>query len=710
MRIKIILFLFLISMKLLSLNIHSRVTDADGKPIENVIISVNNRAVISQENGSFKLLNVSLDDEINFHKISYQDRKFFIRDIKEVVVLEKDVITIEGLRIIEQRKNELIGSGEMIVIKTGSNSGSAADILRNNSDLQISGTPLAGEEQKIVFPGYKARHTLVMLDGIPLNKTGIAFDVSTIPAEIIESIEVIKGSSSSIGGAGSMGGMININTKRATNKYLVNIGHAFGSFGLDRHSLTLSAFNSNLQFYAFVRKSFARNNFEYIPDENLDTLRTRDFNDKSIYDANINFNYYGSIGILSYILLFQDFFKKLPGNTESLELYNNSRLTGQSQKHFFNYSRKLEDYRIKADLFYSKDKSLYDNTRLDWPWSENILLATLARNKQLSRGVKLHSEYLSDTFYINWGGDYHYEDFKYTDLNYPAQSIEKVYRNNFAVFGKTHLKQKFFPYTTSLIGSVRWDRTTDFDDNTSWKLEPEFSYENYFKIFLGGNVANGYTLPSYYSLFWKGDAHVAGNPDLKPESSLSWQIFSKLELVDNFFKVTYRNDDIDNMIIWFIDSFGKWKPMNLSTAEITNWDFELNLKPNELIKFTARYTKSSAINKSKNDPNYGGDLIYVPDYTLNVNLMITSGDFFVNSNYKLIGEQWSNSYQYAPEHLLSAYDLLNATMGYEIKWNNLSFKPVIKVNNILNNLYEIYDHVPQPGINWEVNLGFEWHM
>ena len=145
-------------------------------------------------------------------------------------------------------------------------------------------------------------------------------------------------------------------------------------------------------------------------------------------------------------------------------------------------------------------------------------------------------------------------------MNYPDQSIEKVYRNNYAVFGKTHLKQKYFPYTTSLTGSARWDYTTDFKDYTSWKIEPEVSYENYFKIFLGGNVANGYTLPSYYSLFWKGDAHVSGNPDLKPESSLSWQIFSKLELLDNSFKVTYRHDDIDDMIIWIRDEWKKWKP------------------------------------------------------------------------------------------------------------------------------------------------------
>ena len=710
MRVKIIVILFIVSLKLIGLNITGRVLDTVGEAIENVVISVNNQAVISRENGNYEIMNVSAEDKVNFHKIAYKDKTILAGDIAETVFLEEEIITIQGIRVIEQRKRELIGSSDIVVIKAENNSGSAADILREHTNLIISGIPLTGEEQKIIFPGYKARHTLVMLDGIPLNKSGTAFDISTIPAEIIESIEVVKGSSSSIGGASSMAGIININTKRANNKYMVNASHAFGSFGLDKHALTISSANSNIQFYAFVRKSFARNDFEYIPAEDPDTLRTRDYNEKSIYDANISLGYYCSLGMLSYKLHFQDFFKKLPGNTEFLEWYKNSRLTGQSQKHIVNYSKKLEDYRIKADLFYSLDKSLYDNTRLDWPWSTYTLLATLARNQQINRGIKLHSEYLSDVFYIDWGGDYRYEDFKYTDLNYPDQSIEKVYRDNYALFGETQLKQKHFPYTTSLTGSVRWDNTTNFNDHTSWKIEPEFSYENYFKISLGGNVANGYTLPSYYSLFWKGDTHVSGNPYLKPESSLSWQIFSKLELLDNSFKVTYRHDDIDDMIIWVRDEWKKWKPMNLSVAEIENWDFELNLKLYKFLKIGAVYTSSSAINRSENDPNYGSKIIYVPDYSIDINVRFESGKFLGTVIYKIIGEQWTNPYQSTTEHLLPSYKLLAVSSEYSVDWRNFKLIPAIRINNIFNKLYEIYDHVPQPGINWEVNLGIEWKM
>ena len=710
MRTKFIITLLIVSIKMISLNIAGHVVDSAGEPIENVIITINNKAVISTKNGNFRLADVSTKDRVNFHKISFKDKTLLAGEIAEIVILKDDIITIQGLRVIEQRKRELIGSSEIILIKAGNSSGSAADILRENTDLQISGIPLTGEEQKIIFPGYKARHTLVMLDGIPLNKSGTAFDISTIPAEIIESIEVVRGSSSSIGGAGSMGGIININTKQANSKYMASASHTFGSFGLDKHSLTLSAANSKIQFYAFIRKSFARNDFEYTPIEDPDTLRTRDYNDKSIYDANINLGYYGSIGMLSYKLLFQDFFKKLPGNTESLEWFKDSRLTGQSQKHIVNYSKKLRDYSIKADLFYSLDNSLYDNTRLDSTWSHNIFLATLARNRQLSRGIKLHSEYLSDVFYIDWGGDYRYEDFKYTDLNYPDQSIEKVYRNNYAVFGKTQLKQKHFPYTTGLTGSARWDNTTDFNDHTSWKLEPEFSYEKYFKIILGGNVANGYTLPSYYSLFWKGDSHVSGNPDLKPESSLSWQIFSKLKLSDNSFKVTYRHDDIDDMIYWDRDQNGKWKPDNIGESKVTSWEVKTEIYPFKLLRLSCVYADVTAIDITKNSLYEGKDIIYIPDYSLKCDATFEYQDFIVTTSYHSTGEQWTTRDQLSEEKKLPSYDLLNAGIEYTVKWKKIEFKPSIRVNNILNKLYEIYDYVPQPGFNWEVSLRLEYKV
>lgn len=710
MRFKYFIILLILPIHLFCLEISGWVVNKNGEALENVVIIVNDRAEITDRSGAFTLTDLQMNDLVNFHKISFKDVTMSVQNLPHKIVLQPETISIQGLRVIEKRKQKLVSSGETLLIKPQSKTGSAADILREKTNLQVSGIPLAGEEQNIIFPGFKGRHTLIMLDGIPLNKSGTAFDISTIPAEIIESIEIVKESSSSIGGAGSMGGIININTISNNQKLSVQANQKFGSFSLDERSVKVTTGNSRIQLGAFLKKSFAKNDFDYIPADDPDTLRSREYNEKSIYDAALDIKLANKLGILSYKFLFQDFFKKLPGNIESLEWYKNSRLTGRSEKHILKYFKPFKDFNFMADLYYSVDNSLYDNTRLDLPWSNYQTLATLAENHQHSKSIKLHTEYLQDEFYFDWGVNYKYEDFKYKDLHFPEQSIEKVYRNNYALFAETLLQKDHFPYKTSMNGSLRLDRTTDYDDITSWKLAPEFSYENYFTVSLGGNVANGYTIPSYYSLFWKGDTHVSGNPDLFPESSLSWQIYSQIKLNKNRLIFSYQHDDLDNMIIWVIDSFGKWKPMNLSCAEVKNWDLELNIHPTNFLSITTNYKRTKAINKTREDANFNKDLIYIPKYTFNINSKVEFINFYGSVSYILTGEQWTVPDQTTIEHLLPAYDLLNAAIGYNLYVGNFAVRTSFKLNNILNNLYEIYDHIPQPGVNWEMNLKIEWKI
>jgi len=710
MRFRYLLTLLILPMYLFSRDISGQVINENGVPIENVIITVNDHAVITDRSGTFKLVDVHYNDLVNFHKISFEDVTLTVQQLPNKIMLQTETINIEGLRVLEKRKRRLINSGKTLLLKPQNKTGTAADILRQNTNWQISGIPLAGEEQNIIFPGFKGRHTLIMLDGIPINKSGTAFDISTIPAEIIESIEIVQGSSSSVGGAGSLGGIININTKPNNHKFSIQTNQRSGSFSLDERSVKVSAGKSRIQFSALLKKSFARNDFDYIPAEDTDTLRSREYNKKSIYDAAIDLNLANKLGVISYKFLFQDFFKKLPGNTESLELYKNSRLTGRSQKHILKYSKQFKDFNFLADLYYSVDHSLYDNTRLDEPWSTNQILATLAENDQQSHSVKLHTEYLQEGFYFDWGINYKYEDFRYTDLHFPEQSIEKVYRKNYALFAETLLKKDHFPYKTILNGSVRLDRTTDYDDITSWKIAPEFSYENYFIISLGGSVSNGYSIPSYYSLFWKGDTHVSGNPDLSPENSLSWQIYSQIESNKNKLKFAYNHDDLDNMIIWVIDSFGKWKPLNLSSAEVKNWEYEVDLYPVNFFGISANYKRTKALNKTADDVNYNKDLTYIPKYSFNISARVELNNFFSSVTYLLVGEQWTVPDQASSEHILPAYDLLNSAIGYNSYIGNLVIRPTFKINNMLNNLYEVYDHIPQPGINWEMNLGIEWKI
>ncbi|MBC8415452.1 MAG: TonB-dependent receptor [Candidatus Cloacimonetes bacterium] len=713
MRSKIIILFILISTALLGLEISGTVLNEKGKPIDNVIVSTDSKAVITGKNGRFILKDISADNKVTLHKIGYADIILSAEKIPSKLILQTAPVQIPGVQVMGIKSNEaLLKTLDKIVIQVDSinNFKNAADILRNRADLLISGTNLHGETQNVSVPGYKARHTLIMLDGIPLNKSGTAFDIASIPAEIIDNIEIIKGSASSQGGAGSMGGIININTKRSGGKLSASLNHGFGSFGLDTTSLIFSGSNPRFQTFIFLSKSYSRNDFKYVPLENPDTLWIREYNDKKIYDADLNIGHTSDFGTINYKLLYQDFFKKLPGNIESLFWFENSRITGKTQRHFLNYSKRFSEFFLKTDLFYSNEKTTYDNTRINSMYHNNLLLYVLGENHQQDRGVKCKLEYKDDTFYFDWGGEYRYEKFEYSEITNPVNSISEVYRENYAVFGNTILIQHIFPFRLSLSASTRWDHTTDFKDFTSWRIAPEFGYENFFRITLGGSVSNGYTLPSFYSLYWIGDSQVMGNPDLKPEGSLSWQIFTQFELENNFLKLTYRHDDIDDMIIWYPNLFQKWKPMNLSCTETFTYEVEFRLKPYEFAELNCIYDHVKAINRAKETSYYGKKIIYIPDHSFNANLKLKYKKISGDINYSYTGKRWDTLDQQTSENSLPAYDLLNAGLQYSIFWKNLELASGIVLHNISDNLYELYEHVPQPGFNWEMNLSLKYEI
>jgi len=82
---------------------------------------------------------------------------------------------------------------------------------------------------RIDLRGFRSRHVLLLLDGIPLNSTSDGqFDPSIIPTENIARIKVSYGTSSVLYGQGALAGVINIVTKKGKEGFQ---GMASGEMG-----------------------------------------------------------------------------------------------------------------------------------------------------------------------------------------------------------------------------------------------------------------------------------------------------------------------------------------------------------------------------------------------------------------------------------------------------------------------------------------------
>lgn len=115
------------------------------------------------------------------------------------------------------------------------------DTAGGNAEQALSGVPglsfvasgAAGQTRSLLIRGAKAEHTLVLIDGIPVNdplSPSRAFDFGQIPVDEIERIEVIKGPQSVLYGSDAMGGVVHIITKSGNQTHVKLEGGSYRTF------------------------------------------------------------------------------------------------------------------------------------------------------------------------------------------------------------------------------------------------------------------------------------------------------------------------------------------------------------------------------------------------------------------------------------------------------------------------------------------------
>jgi len=711
--------MLLLCWQLTALDISGNVYDKNAEAIENVVIDCEGKILLTNMQGKFILKEVSPDSEVKFHKIGYKDLTFSAKEVPADIILEISAIELEGTRITaESLEHKLPDNIEKKIIDLNYNNtgNDLAGILGKEGGLQVTGTGLTGESQYVVIPGYKAKHTLIMLDGITLNKPGEAFDISTIPVEIIDNIE-IYGSGSLTEGSGSMAGVININTKKRDRSTSISLRQSLGSFGLNNSAFTISTTYKNSNFFLNLSRRSARNDFTYEAKDywdNPDSLRIRKFNDKKFYDLNFHFGNSRFFIPFSYTLHHQNLFKKLPGPTNNPELFENSRLTGTINRHTLLLEKSFGGLRWSNYLHYFQEHTRYDNTRIDELYQSFLDYYVLNKNNYNNKSWKSSLTYKKNNLDLGLVLDLNRQTFEYEEITDETDSIPLIEDDNTAIGCNINYEYSIFPFTLKWFSSGRVDRFSN-DDQFSYNLIPELVFQSTFDLQLGASFSKGFTVPSFYELYWKGDTQAVGNPDLQPETNQSEQIHLKLKHNDSYLKISYRHDEITDMIVWFPDFNKTWKPLNVSGAEVDNITVSAIFKFCRAISFDTNIditdTKDRSVDSEGEQTSYWGtDIIYMPEYLINLNLNCFYKNIGFRINYKGTGEQWPTRDQLSEELKLPAYDIVNLDINYKMNISSWEFKSGILLNNIADKVYEIYEYSPQPGFNWELEVNVKWEM
>ncbi len=125
------------------------------------------------------------------------------------------------------------------------------EALRGLPGVDVVRTGPLGGQSSLFLRGANSQHTLVLLDGLPLNdpsSPGRAFDFSTLGVDNIERIEVLRGPQSLLYGTNAMGGVVNIITQKGEGPLSARARLLGGSYGTHNEGLQVSGGTSLLNY------------------------------------------------------------------------------------------------------------------------------------------------------------------------------------------------------------------------------------------------------------------------------------------------------------------------------------------------------------------------------------------------------------------------------------------------------------------------------
>ena len=519
----------------------------------------------------------------------------------DAIVMETVVVT--ATKTPEKRRD--IPNAVIIVDKKdiqASGARTIGELLANEPgiDWQTYGN-YGGAAQEIHIRGMRGTATQVLINGVAVNSPswGVA-DVSKIPLDNIERIEVIKGSGSVLYGSGAMAGTVNVITKGPRrDKMDLKVGAGYGSQNTYRVAAENGMFVAgDFGYYLTAGRTetdgFRDNGYLRQNDASLRlVLDKRDLMQISLYGDYI-YRTYGMPGVRppagtqDYFIAGEKFY-----NSESATLMDHG---GDKDGHIV-----LEVKGVPSEWLAYNVKGHY--THMDnyifarWPmfgtasglesWVTNQVVGADAHlNIYPFAGAKL----LVGGEYKNFGWEY--EAFSLDSGGH--QTVRTVKDANIFTKGFfTEAEYRPSPYGKILAGFRHEIHSAFGSENLPWVgvvINP-------FKTTaLKFNHGKHFLAPTPNDLYWPADPYNRGNPDLKPE--IGWH--TDLTLEQSLFKdkvfasLSYFHWNVEDKIQWEPDFQGVWSPINLAGYKADGIETGIKIGPFYDLSLALAYTYTHA--------------------------------------------------------------------------------------------------------------------
>lgn len=594
-----------------------------------------------------------------------------IKSFAQDIDLEKIVVTPSRIEEDYTRSSRKV---EVITAKDILNSGAqdVATAITSLSPVNISNYGGLGAQKNIRMRGSSAAQVLVLVDGRPINspRDGTA-DLSVIPVENIDRIELVHGPSSSLYGAGAMGGTLNIITKGPPKeKQKTEFTTTFGTFRTYIEQLTYGGKVSKLGYIATgeyeTSEGYRDNSNFYAKSSNIKLEYSLNDINKLKIDSGFYTSKVGAPGLITSI----DTDDKQVTLKKFLDIgwgLKPDALTDISAKVYETYDR-LEFIENTAgsifDTALAKDIHTTKVTGLDLQFSKQIT--------ERYQGI-CGFNYVKNTNDSTTSAKHRYT----VRAGYVENRISLL----------DNLK---------ITAGVRADNYSNFGN----EISPSFTcvYNLTPDTKLRGSISESFRAPTFNDLYWPDQGWTAGNPSLKPENGETTELGldSKINKYIHS-SITYYRNDYSGLINW-VEEAGVWKPKNIGSAIIDGIELENKIDFNDNLEMRLGYTFLKAKDEASN--SY---LIYQPKHKADSSLKY-SGPGGITLELK--GQFTDTRFHDANNTIkIKRFFLLGINASKKIGDNLTCF---IYIDNLLDKKYQVIRDYPMPGFSLNARIKLEF--